>query len=69
MTQTTRNRLLATLLVVIPLASYSYFVTQFISDKSVADEQNSSMKHRYRIDQTQEIPTQVDQLVNDKVVD
>jgi hypothetical protein len=69
MTQTNRNRLLAVLLIIIPLASYSYFVTQFISDKSVEDEQNSTMKHRYRIDQTQEVPAQVDQLVNDKVVD
>jgi hypothetical protein len=69
MTQTNRNRLLAALLVAIPLASYSYFVTQFISEKPVADENNSSIKHRYRIDQSQSIPAQVDLLINDKIVD
>ncbi len=69
MTQTNRNRLLAVLLIIIPVGSYSYFLTEFISDKSVADEKNSSMKHRYRIDKTQSIPAQTDQLVNDKRVD
>ncbi len=69
MTRTNKNRLLAGLLIVIPLASYYYFLTEFLSDKSVADEQSGSVKHRYRIDQTQSVPAQVDQLVNDKRVD
>jgi hypothetical protein len=61
--------LLAGLLIVIPLASYYYFLTEFLSDKSVADEQSGSVKHRYRIDQIQSYPAQVDQLVNHKRVD
>jgi uncharacterized membrane protein len=69
MTRTNKNRLLAGLLIVIPLASYYYFLTEFLSDKSVADEQSGSVKHRYRIDQIQSVPAQVDQLVNDKRVD
>ncbi len=69
MTRTNKNRLLAGLLIVIPLASYYYFLTEFISDKPVTDEQNGSMKHRFRIDQTQSIPAQTDQLANDKRVD
>ncbi len=69
MTQTNKNRLLAVLLVVIPLASYYYFLTEFISDKSVVDERDDAVKHRYRIDQSPSIPAQVDQSVNDKRVD
>ncbi|MEE9412451.1 MAG: hypothetical protein V3V22_05295 [Methylococcales bacterium] len=68
MTRTNKNRLLAGLLIVIPLGSYYYFLTEFLSDKSIADEQDGSMKHRYRIDQFQSIPAQTDQLVNDKRV-
>lgn len=62
MTRTNKNRVLAGLLIVIPLASYYYFLTEFLSDKSVTDEQNGLVKHRYRIDQTQLIPAQTDQL-------
>jgi hypothetical protein len=60
MTKKTRNRLLALLLVVIPIGSYSYFVTSFISNQADANKQDSNTQHRRRIEQTQLIPAQID---------
>ncbi|HFD12470.1 MAG TPA: hypothetical protein ENJ32_08385 [Crenotrichaceae bacterium] len=61
MTKTTRNRLFAGLLAIIPVASYYYFLNDFISSTPEAEENNVSGAHRYRIDQNKSVPIQRDQ--------
>ncbi len=63
MNKTNRNRLFAVLLAIIPIASYYYFLTDFIINKPETDNNNNSGSngHRYRIEQNQSVPIQLDQ--------
>ena len=51
MTRTNRNRLLAILLAAIPVLSYSYFVSDFLSRNSDDETIDNQLSHRYRIGQ------------------
>ncbi len=50
MTQTNKNRLFAVVLIIIPVASYCYFLTDFIDNKAMTE---NTGKHRYRIGKEQ----------------
>lgn len=58
MTRTTRNRLLAILLALIPVGSYYYFLTDFMSDKPDTTKNTVSGGHRYRIVQEKPVDLQ-----------
>ncbi len=61
MNKTNRNRLFAVLLAIIPIASYYYFLTDFISNNPETDNNSGSNEHRQRIEQNHSVPTQLDQ--------